>query len=44
MNVEQFVVNLNSEQPEALIAFYRDTVGLRPNAEMGPSFDRLRME
>ncbi len=36
MNVEQFVVNVNSGQPEALIAFYRDTVGLTPNAEMGP--------
>lgn len=27
MNVDQFVVNVNSEQPEALIAFYRDIVG-----------------
>ena len=36
MDVEQFVVNVNSEQPEVLIAFYRDTVGLTPNAEMGP--------
>ena len=35
MKVDQFVVNINSEQPEALIAFYRDIVGLRPNEEMG---------
>ncbi|MGB2696146.1 MAG: VOC family protein [Dehalococcoidia bacterium] len=36
MNVEQFVVNINSEQPEKLIAFYRDVVGLTPNPEFGP--------
>ena len=36
MNVEQFVVNVNSAEPEKLIAFYRDTVGLAVNAEMGP--------
>ena len=35
MKVDQFVVNINSEQPETLIAFYRDIVGLRPNEEMG---------
>ena len=36
MKVDQFVVNINSEQPETLIAFYRDVVGLTPNEEMGP--------
>ena len=36
MKVHQFVVNINSEQPETLIAFYRDIVGLTPNEEMGP--------
>ncbi len=28
MNITGFNVNLNSEQPERLAAFYRDTVGL----------------
>ena len=36
MKVEQFVVNVNSEQPEKLIAFYRDIVGLTPNPDFGP--------
>ncbi len=36
MNVEQFVVNVNSEQPEKLIAFYRDVVGLTVNSDFGP--------
>jgi predicted enzyme related to lactoylglutathione lyase len=36
MKVEQFVVNVNSRQPEPLIAFYRDIVGLSVNAEFGP--------
>ena len=36
MNVEQFVVNINSEHPEKLIAFYRDIVGLTANADFGP--------
>ena len=35
MKVEQFVVNVNSEEPEKLVEFYRDTVGLTPNEEMG---------
>jgi len=35
VKVDQFVVNINSEQPETLIAFYRDIVGLRPNEEIG---------
>lgn len=29
------IVNLNSENPEALVAFYRDTIGLKPNPAMG---------
>jgi predicted enzyme related to lactoylglutathione lyase len=36
MQVDQFVVNINSEQPEELIAFYRDKVGLTPNGDFGP--------
>jgi predicted enzyme related to lactoylglutathione lyase len=30
-------VNLNSEHPEALVAFYRDKIGLKPNPAMGES-------
>jgi predicted enzyme related to lactoylglutathione lyase len=29
------IVNLNSEHPEALVAFYRDKIGLKPNPAMG---------
>ena len=36
MQVEQFVVNVNSAEPDRLIEFYRDTVGLEVNEEMGP--------
>ncbi len=36
MKVDQFVVNVNSEQPERMIAFYRDVVGLTPNPDFGP--------
>jgi predicted enzyme related to lactoylglutathione lyase len=36
MEVEQFVVNVNSQEPEKLIAFYRDIVGLRVNPDFGP--------
>ena len=36
MKVEQFVVNVNSEEPEKLIAFYRDIVGLKVNPDFGP--------
>ena len=36
MQVDQFVVSVNSEQPEAMIAFYRDKVGLTVNADFGP--------
>ena len=36
MKAEQFVVNINSQEPDKLIAFYRDTVGLTVNADFGP--------
>lgn len=40
MKVNQFIVNVTSEQPEALTAFYRDVVELPPQADMGPgAFD-----
>jgi predicted enzyme related to lactoylglutathione lyase len=35
VHVTGFVVNLNSERPDELRSFYRDTIGLRPNPEMG---------
>ena len=31
------IVNLNSEHPDALVAFYRDKIGLKPNPAMGES-------
>jgi predicted enzyme related to lactoylglutathione lyase len=36
MKVNGLVLNVNSEQPERLISFYRDTVGLEPHPDMGP--------
>jgi predicted enzyme related to lactoylglutathione lyase len=36
VKVEQFVVNVNSQDPENLIAFYRDIVGLTVNPDFGP--------
>ena len=36
VKVDQFVVNVNSEQPEKLIGFYRDVVSLTPNPYFGP--------
>jgi predicted enzyme related to lactoylglutathione lyase len=36
MKVEQFVVNVNSQEPDRLIAFYRDTIGLKVNPDFGP--------
>ena len=36
MKIDQFVVNVNSEQPEKLVAFYRDILGLTANADFGP--------
>ncbi len=35
MNVSNFIVNVNSEQPERLRAFYADVVGLSPNPDFG---------
>ncbi|MPZ23672.1 MAG: hypothetical protein GEU28_09025 [Dehalococcoidia bacterium] len=35
MKVTQFVLNINSEQPEELGRFYRDVVGLEPNPAIG---------
>ncbi len=36
MNVTaNLIVNLNSEDPRALFAFYRDKIGLKPNPAMG---------
>lgn len=40
MNVSSSFVNITSEQPAALFAFYRDVVGLQVNPNMGEhSFD-----
>ena len=36
MNVTGFILNATSDQPERLIAFYRDVVGLQPAEGMGP--------
>jgi len=35
MKVEGFLLNITSPQPERLIAFYRDVVGLPPRPDMG---------
>jgi predicted enzyme related to lactoylglutathione lyase len=35
MKVNSLVLNVTSEQPELLAAFYRDVVGLAPNAQIG---------
>jgi predicted enzyme related to lactoylglutathione lyase len=35
--VGSFTLDLTSENPEALVAFYRDVVGLRPLPAMGPN-------
>ena len=35
MKVNQLVLNVTSEQPQKLIEFYRDVVGLTPNPDMG---------
>jgi predicted enzyme related to lactoylglutathione lyase len=37
MKVNSFLLNLTSEDPERMKAFYRDTVGLEPNPDMGDS-------
>ena len=36
MKADQFAVSVNSEQPEKLIAFYRDVVGLTPGPPVLP--------
>ncbi len=35
MKVSGVFINLTSENPQALMAFYRDVVGLAPNPDMG---------
>jgi len=35
MHVQSMVVNITSEQPTELAAFYRDIVGLAPNPQIG---------
>ena len=35
MEVSQMIVNVNSEQPEKLTAFYADVIGLPKNPDMG---------
>ncbi len=35
MQLNQFAINLTSEQPDELKRFYRDVVGLAPMPEMG---------
>jgi predicted enzyme related to lactoylglutathione lyase len=37
MSVNQFLFNVNSENPERLHKFYRDVIGLTPNPDMGES-------
>ena len=36
MEITHFILNVTSEDPDRLRAFYRDVVGLAPNPEMGP--------
>lgn len=36
MKVNGLILNVNSEQPERLATFYRETVGLEPHPDMGP--------
>jgi predicted enzyme related to lactoylglutathione lyase len=35
MNVSQFAINVTSEQPDRLLKFYREVVGLKPKPEWG---------
>ena len=35
MKVNSFVFNITSENPERLVEFYRDVIGLKPNPDMG---------
>ena len=41
MKVNQVYVNVNSHQPEVLIAFYKDVVGLELHPEMGEQAFKL---
>ena len=34
MDVQGFIVNINSEQPERLMAFYKDTIGIKPHPDV----------
>jgi predicted enzyme related to lactoylglutathione lyase len=36
MQVDQFIVNVNSERPDELISFYKDVVGLTPGFDVAP--------
>lgn len=36
MNVNQFVTNVNTGQLDAMVAFYRDVIGLTVKEEFGP--------
>jgi predicted enzyme related to lactoylglutathione lyase len=33
MDVQGFIVNINSEQPEKLMAFYKDVIGVKPHPD-----------
>jgi predicted enzyme related to lactoylglutathione lyase len=35
MQIGQFAINLTSDNPERMNAFYRDTIGLEPDSSMG---------
>ena len=35
MQISQFAINLTSDDPERMNAFYRDTIGLEPDPSMG---------
>ena len=35
MKVNSFILNVTSEDPGRLVTFYRDTVGLAPNPQIG---------
>lgn len=37
MNVTEFFLNITSDNPETLVSFYRDVVGLPQRTDMGPS-------
>ena len=37
MNITEFFLNITSDNPEALVSFYRDIVGLPQRTDMGPS-------